>query len=538
VSDWPRRLALAMEWLWLLGGTACLAAAAAAAMSETFFARAERAWAEARRSPRGRRLAPLAVGVLPTALLATFKLGQFRAHELMWDSGVTANLAWNMLHGYGIHSSVIGDASYLAVHFAFAVVWVSPLLLLWNSAGVLALAQGAAVGSTVLGVWLVARRVLDDSLFAALVALLAASSWFFHDLTFCVLDNSVYAFPLFVWALCAWLSGRRGAAFALFALLATTREQIPFLFFGLGAYAWTLAKTRAERRAAAALLVFAPLLFLGELALIRRAQSQWMDVGGYWSIFASLGGSPAAVTRTALLRPWRFAAALIRPASKLGTIARVLLMFAFLPPLAGAGFLPALAVWLPNQLSDPGAFHALNSHTCAYLFGPLAWASALGARRLLERRILARRTLAALILAAAGLGFVGAARFRSPERMNPASWTDAGPRALARIPPGASVWCDEFFLPNLATRRWVKSLPRVDEPWFRAGLFVPDRVLISAAWTQVASPDIVAPALAALRERGFAPVFAEGDLVVLANPATLGREGAAPAPLSLPRAAR
>ena len=137
--NWPRNLAFAMEWLWFFSGVCCLFVAAAFLSRESIFIRAQKfsrgAWA--------------LVGAALPLLLAVFKYGQFRAFELMWDSGVTVNLAWNILHGYGIHSSVIGDTSYLAIHFAFAYGFLAPLLWICNSAVILALAQGALVGSTV-----------------------------------------------------------------------------------------------------------------------------------------------------------------------------------------------------------------------------------------------------------------------------------------------------------------------------------------------------------------------------------------------------
>lgn len=508
------RLPLAMEWTWLLLGTACAACAAAAGLGA--------------RRPRLPAGALRAAGLGLPPLIAAYKLSQFRSFDLMWDSGVSVNLAWNILHGYGIHSSVIGDASYLAVHFAFAIGWLSPLLLIWNSAGMLAMAQGALVGSTVAAIFLIAREILADDAFAALLAVLAVSTPFFHDLTFCVLDSSVLAFPFFLWGLYAWLTGRRCAAAALALMLTTTREQVPFLIFGAGLYLWA-AKHR--RREAAALMAFSALLFAVELALIHRAQAAWTDPANYWLNFASLGGTRDAVLRTALTRPWMFPAALAWPPAKLLTPGAVLLSFAGLPLLAGAALIPAAVVWLPNQLSDAGAFHDLHSHTCAYVFGPLVWASAVGLRRIMNRGPLARRRVAAAMLAVAAAGFLRTARFRHPPGMNPSYWPEAGPRALAFIPENASVWCDEFFLPHLATRRYVKTLLREENVYFAPRLFAPDRVLMSAHWARLAKPAVSGPVLAFLRERKYEVIFAEKDLVVFANPATLGREGRTPEPV-------
>ena len=109
---------------------------------------------------------------------------------------------------------------------------------------------------------------------------------------------------------------------------------------------------------------------------------------------------------------------------------------------------------------------------------------------------------------------------------------------MAHVPAGASLWCDEFFLPHLALRRHVKSLMGNADPYFEPGLFVPDRVLLSTHWLRTADAERRDAVLGTLKEGRFVELFREGDLRVLGNPATLGKEGGEPKPLGSMRGSR
>ncbi|MBI5242394.1 MAG: DUF2079 domain-containing protein [Elusimicrobia bacterium] len=527
--DWTRPACLAMEWAWALAGLLCLACAVIFALRPGLWARAEEkpeTWQGARTSDLW---AALIFGLALPGLLVLFKLAQFFRFELMWDSGVMANLAWNAAHGHGLTSSVIEGRSYLAVHFAFTVALFAPLIWLWPSVAVLVAAHGLAVGSSAWAVYLLGCRVCGRSSSGWLLALLACSHPFFHDITGSVLDSSIYALPLFLWGIWAWESGRRPAAALCALLILTTRETLPLLFFGMAAYGLLLSKERGARLLCAAMMGAAALALVGEQAIIRKAAAGWNGLD-QWKLFDHLGGSPSAVLSGAVLRPWRLAQALVFPASKVLLVARVLLEFAGLPLAAGAAALPAALLWLPQQLANHGSmYHQLIGHNSVYIFGPLLWACAWGLRKLSSRlKPQGRALLAAWVLASAGAGFLRSARFLLPEAMNPAHWRTAGPRAIAAVPPQASVWCDEFFLPHLGMRRYVKSLLRSDDPYFEGGLFVPDRALVSTHWIRLAAPRRRDAVMGFLRERGFIEVFREKDIVVLANPKTLGKEGGEP----------
>jgi len=447
----------------------------------------------------------------------------------MFDSGVYANTVWNAAHGYGLLSSVFADKSYLGVHFAFTAVLFAPLVRLWESTACLALAHGLIVGTVPLAAFLLARRLTGRPLMGWIFALLACSHPFFHDNLGSVLDNSLFALPCFIWAAYFWETRRPVAAALLAAVMASTREQVPFLFFGLALYAYVRADARRAKRIALAAMLGAVLLWLGEMAVIGHYQKELAQTWNFWHIFPQLGGSRERVLETALTRPWLFAAALVYPPQKLWIAGRILLTFAALPLFSGAAILAVLPVWGPHLLAAAGSsFNELKGHHSAIAFGPLLWISAIGLKNALSRLPKSRHALlAAGILTVSGCCFLTSADFLLPPGMMPRSWKRTVPRALEHIPARAKVWCDPLFLPQLAMRRHVKALPFSEDFNFESGLFVPDRVLLSVYWKKRVPPAYLSRIMAPLEERGFKALFQEQDIVVLAPPGPARTSGEA-----------
>ncbi len=512
--EWPRAVFLALEWTWLVAGTLCLAAAAAFLLRPEATARAD-GWI-AKRGPILGAVLALAV----PATLCIWKLAQYRAYQLLGDSGIIANAAWNLAHGYGWTSSVLSDKSYFAIHFSFTIALLSPVLRLWPSTAALATAQAIAVGSTVLGVYWLGHLRWGASLAACLAALLVLSHPFFHALAGSVVDNSPFALPFFIWGIYCWESGR-GRTAALFAILfLTTREQAPFLFAGFGLLVLARAANRREGLTGAALIGGAALLFLGELAVCDYARRGWLNYPNWWIRYSHLGLSAREVSQTALYRPWEFAWALIYPLDKIWALARVFFSLALLPLASGTWILPALTIWLPQMLSNLPNFYAMKDHYSAMASGPLFWSAIVGLGRVRKMAGPAgRRLVTSWVLIVCAWGFFSAPGFtRVEEPLIVKLWHGPGMRALAAVPPQAKLWCDDIFLPHTAMRRYVKALPLKPTYFFDEGLFLPDRVLLSKHWLTLADRDLREQLLRLWAERGFLPIFQEEGLTVLANP--------------------
>ena len=521
-SAWPKLVFLAMEWQWMILGAACLGLSLALALKANSLSLFER------QARAHEKRVSVAVAWL-TAWIVLFKLAQFVRFQLLLDSGVTANLVWNLAHGYGWISSLIGDKPFIAVHFAYAAGLLAPLLWLHESTGTLAAAQGAATGAALWGVFLLARRILREPAAAVAITALCASQLFFHGLIGSVVHSTALEAPLFIWMIYCRLANRRVLAIILALALLSACEDVPFVFFGLGACVFFSCEGR-DKLKGLALAGAAVLIFAGEMTLIHRAQRGWAMAADFWhwQLYGNLGSDPGALARIALTRPWKIAALLAAPAAKLWTPVWALGFFSFLPLLAGPVLLPFAAVWLPHQLAGLGSgYHEFNAHNAALGYATLCWAAIVGFRRALELVPAAKRR------GASGALFMRYSDFYLSPLLFPSKWATAAPRALARIRPGAKVWCDEFLLPQLALMRHVRTLPgQLPDASFTPDLFLPDQVLLSTNWFRFATPDAGRRITGFLQRRGFQPVFREADLILLERPG--GRDEDPPRLVSIP----
>jgi len=458
------------------------------------------------------------------AWIILFKLGQFQNFELMLDSGIWANIAWNTAHGQFLHSSATVERSLLAIKIDFMAALVSPILWIWNSTAALAAVQAAAIGSCLLGIYLLSKEVTKDEIAPWLLVLLAMSQHFYHDLVGTYVLGSVYAAPLFIWAAYCWQSDRRRPAMVLGGLLLLTSEAVPFIVFGIGLYFLWTQWSRNKGLGISILLASIGLWFLEMFVIRMNQQGFHEDVSLHWVLYRSVGGSPEGVLDLALHRPWIFAKALVYPSAKLWTATKLFAAMALLPAASGAAIFPVLTTWLPHQLAEAGTyFHLMSGYAASFIFGPLILSAAYGFRNIFNRvRPHHHARLLAGVLLVSGINFFHNGSFLLPPGTHPANWKTAGPQALAHIPPEAKVWCDEFFMPYLALRRYVKQLPpSLPNIWFENELFLPDRVLLSLYWPKRADKTSSERIMDFLQQRGFLLIFQNKDLVVLANPKSL-----------------
>jgi uncharacterized membrane protein len=531
LARWPSLVFGLMDATWFLCGILCAALAAAFVLRKDAILQME-AMTDRLEGTHGRRL--LAAGLFFPALLALGNLARFRIYYLTADSAIAANLAWNVAHGFGLRSEILGDLSYFTVHFAFTVGLFAPFLWIWNSTGVLAVAHGFLLGLVPPTLFALAKRQSDSKLVPWLIFLLALAHPSFQELAGTVLDNSLYALPCFA-AAAYFFETDRAALGTLFVLLMfSTREEVPFVSFGIGLYL-VFRRLRPRRRAGTALMAASVLIWLAEMKIITWARHGASNYDA-WNYFNEFGGSQEAVAAHALARPWDFVIALFSPPAKLLPVSRVLSHTAFLPFFAGAAFLPALFVWIPHQLAPLGTdFQGLRGHYSSFVLGPLLWATLKGLISLYKRCAPDhRRSLIAILLLVASWGFLTAPGFFAPEvHVIPKAWETAAPKALERIPPDAAVWCDAFLAPHLAMRRYIKILPRAPREFgFENDLFLPDYVLLSEYWARINAP-ASGRILDFLRERGFEPIFRDADLVILADPKRNRAGGAEPERIKL-----
>jgi uncharacterized membrane protein len=311
-----------------------------------------------------------------------FRVGRF-------DLGNMVQAVWSTAHGRPLDvTNVWGEqVSRLGIHVdpvlaLFAPLWLvapTPLTILFVN--VVALALGA------LPVFWLARRHLASEKAAALLALVyLVYPWFdslgadpagFHPV--------VLAVPLFLYALWFLDTGRIWAFCACAVLVLTTGELMGVTLAALGLW-YAFARKRHRMG-----LVVAGLALLWSVVAIRVVVPHFS--GGpsvYYGYYASVGGSPGGILRTAFTHPGTIAAALL-------TSRNALYLLLLGAPLAGIFLLaPGLvAVVVPqliaSGLSDNREMTQPQYHYVAPVVPFLIAGTVLGLRRLSP----SRRTLAA-----------------------------------------------------------------------------------------------------------------------------------------------
>jgi len=511
--------------------------------------------------PRGVRLAWLVCGYLGMLTWFCFlRYAQYRSYQLPQDTTISLSEAYTFLHHGSLFISIFG-VHQMSIHVFLLMPLLAPILLIWNSPIPLLFAQNAAICAAPFAAYSLIALGTGSS-FAGLIGMLLLIA---HPLTFELLTSSLCYAPLVAllpWAM-YFLERRRWLpAAALLLLMNAFPEQVPFIFFGLGltlcAWPWDLRLapySRDEAPLAQAgielglgadrkrwiafgglLCVAAVLLWIGERSLIaHNSRTEAVkDFAGstYWLMFKDLVPAQTPYDRIfseIVSHPLRTIGRLFSSIYRYYPMLRLLFATAFLPLLSPATLIVVICSALPNILAastsavpflvyHPIGYSDFGLHQASYVFGPMAWAAALGIRR--AYLWLAKRGWANWLLVwalfFAGFGFKYSHRTLMP-RWRP--WFDTLPPVLAAVPPKARLWADEYATPPLAMRRWIKITQwGPTDPNGYERLFMPDYVLLDKAFVFQAKPPYRDKMLTFLERNHFRKVAESGGLVLLKNP--------------------
>jgi uncharacterized membrane protein len=430
-----------------------------------------------------------------------FRLARF-------DLGNMVQAVWSTAHGRPLEMTLLSgeQAVRFASHVDPILVLFAPIFVLWPSPLVLAGAQIAACALGALPVFWLARRHLASEKAAALLALAyLAYPW----LAWTALDAMhpvTLAIPLFLYAI--WfLDSDRLWAFALCALLvAATGELMGLPLAALGLWYWL---ARGRRRSG---LLIAAAGFAWTLLAVKVIVPAFHgEESPFYERFASVGGSPEGILRTALTDPGQLVSAALSRPDLVYVVALALPLagsFVLAPGLAAVA-LPQLAV---NALSDWPATTDSRHHYVAAIVPFLVAASAVGLSRV---PVANRGQAATVVLAVTGasafvLGPWPGARGASTLDLGPdvpASRANALRAAVALIPGDARVSATSRVGSHLSGRRYFYSVPLVErsewivldtqDPWIQGSDSQParfdpavgskfkERIRSSSEWKQV-----------------------------------------------------
>ncbi|HLG68844.1 MAG TPA: DUF2079 domain-containing protein [Chloroflexota bacterium] len=279
------------------------------------------------------------------------------AHQT--DLALMDQMAWNSLHGQLFRTTLqgIGVSNFLAFHVEPIMVLISPLYLLFPSAGMLVVLQTLGLGVSAIPLALWARKRLECGWLPLLVGLAFLLSPVLANNNDLFFEEIPLAVPFLTWAFYFQLQ-RRWRPFAICLLLALcVREEIAFVAMALGLYALLVQK---QRVAGWATLAGGFVWAVVSLGVIIPAFNHGQ--GLYWATaYGYLGGdTPLEIAWNALTHPWLVVQHVVS-APRLEWLLRLLVPLGFLPLIGWRVSwlaLPTLAYLLMgNGYYDPNSWY-------------------------------------------------------------------------------------------------------------------------------------------------------------------------------------
>ena len=384
---------------------------------------------------------------------ASFRLGRF-------DFGNMVQAVWSTAHGRPLDVTLVDgeQVARLASHVDPILVLLAPLWVVAPSPMALASAQIAAVALGAVPVYWLGHRHLGSERLAALLALAyLAYPW----LTWNAVDAihpATLAVPLFLYCV-YFLDVDRPWAAAPFAVLVLTTGEL----MGASVAALGIWYCLARRRRLAGLTLAALGVGWTIYAIYVIVPAFADGSSPFFAYYASVGGSPGGVLRTAMSDPGAIASSLFTDRLLLyvvGLGAPLVGMFVLAPGLAAA----ALPQVLASGLSDSEVMTEPRHHYTAAVIPFLIAATVLGIARLPT----ARHAFAGTLVLAASVTLslaVGAWSFALQENSFwyaapvPPARIDALRSAVALVPGDAAVSSTNKAGSHLSARRYLYSVP-------------------------------------------------------------------------------
>lgn len=374
-----------------------------------------------------------------------------------FDLAVQDQTVWGYSRFEFIYNTVLGIPNLLGDHFHPILAVLAPFMWLWDSAGVLLVAQGVLLAAAGIPIYLWAERELGP---LAGLAFEAAYLTFWGVLAGVVYDfhHVAFAVPAVSLALYATLTRRSRWLVPGVAVAMLTREDVTLTLIALGFYIaavqrrwWLGGALMALNAAWFALLLGVIVPFLGGGVAYR-----------HWT-YDALGAGPLQAILFVLRHPLEALRLLFEPGEKthvwLGSVGA----FVFLPLVS-----PITLVAIPSFLerfwsssSNFWSFHFQYSMLPAPILAFAAIDTCVRARRLLRPRGRQFVKAATLVLPAAALVTSSVFTFAFVRPFAEAAGYLPDARAaeiqscLDTIPAGASVAASNRLVPHLSHRAFI-----------------------------------------------------------------------------------
>lgn len=435
------------------------------------------------------RAAPWLTAVVVLAMGAAYafyfaKLAITTHHALATrtiDLGIYDNIFYQSVHGRPLRCTFIKAEYHGSAHFDPILVILSPLYLLYPRAELILGLQSVWVGSAVIPVYLLAKRVLESRVQAILVgaafllhpALHGATLYEFHSLTLAPV-------PI-LWTLYCHFSNRKVAYWIALGVALLVREDVPLMLSMLGVMTLVQPGTSTRTRGLVTILVCAAyfavvkLVFMTSSGIVMSSQDSYSFAYYYQELIQ--GGKGIGSMVLSLVTNPAFVVAQIFEEPKMQFMATVFLPLLFLPFFArNKRLLLAYGLALTLLASRTAVFSTHFQYTSTIL--PFAFALFPEGLRQVSEGALARlngfdpaRLRRALVISGfvaslcvslkfGGIvenkvfrgGFNTIHRKLTPQQAELYAFID---RAATSIPPGKSVGVTNKIGPHVSNRRHV-----------------------------------------------------------------------------------
>jgi uncharacterized membrane protein len=402
-------------------------------------------------SSRGRA----AAAVLIAAAAGLYSFVSLYRHDHFasnaFDLAVQDQTVWGYSRFEFIYNTVLGIPNLLGDHFHPILMVLAPFMWLWDSAGVLLVAQAVLLASAAIPIYMWAERELGS---AAAVAFTVAYLAFWGVLAGVVYDfhHVAFAVPAISFALYATLTRNNIVLIPALLVAMLTREDVALTVIALGLYILVVQRRWVVGAAIVAINVVWFAVLLGAVIPALGGGVAYR----HWT-YDALGNSPVQAALYVLRHPLDTIKLLFTPSEKVRVWAGSFLAFALLP-LAS----PILIVAIPSFLerfwstsSNFWSFHYQYSMLPAPILTFAAIDTCARVRRLLKGR-LDRVSSLAMPAAAAATSVVLTFVFVRPLAELTTYPSDARAAQIQSclnvIPPDASVTASNALVPHLSHR--------------------------------------------------------------------------------------
>lgn len=453
---------------------------------------------------RGAARAPIVLGLFVAgvvyALVGLVRHWHFASSA--YDLGIYDQVVWHLSRFEAPASTVHGLSNMLGDHFSPVWMLVAPLYWVYSAPETLIVAQAVVLALSILPVWVFLERRLDARS-AALMAAAYASFWGLQRAAQFDVHELAFA-PVFIAIMLLGIddAGREGRnpwrLFLLGAipLIFVKEDQIPLVAAACALLAWKL-RDRRQRVIALGAAGASVAIFL----LVVRVVIPGFNDAGVYNFTNAFDG--------ALSNPLGMLKQLVTPTMKLKTVAAWLLPFLFLPLRSSFGWL-IVPLALERFLSSSVNHWGTSFHYSAPLAPILAMAAGDG----LSRTRVRCGAWAILLFCLFLPGHQPMWRLLSPAVWRAPAYAATAERALALVPPEASVAAQAAIVPHLSQRGSIVMLTAEGKTANAEADVVVAAPADLAPWP-FASADALQAHVDAYKARGYRTVFSENGWEVL-----------------------